>query len=282
MNAIPAPNAPGPAGSQKRGTRLGYAALALITFVASVRSAEPEPIQVVWRERKVSFTYSSYSTVYSCESLARRVSSILRALGARDDVKVNVTPCDTSSVPMGSHVGGASRTTWEPEPGVKSDPRDTHTPDRRPIASVYVRAMMPTEITEEILAELKKEQSRRELVAHVTGNASARFDNPVVFNAQRQQVTLSRKTIGLESQECELLEQISRSIFRPLGIKLMSKAFICNGDSRLPPELIAEALIATPYVAPELPPIGTEVPDPGAPAPSDDAPASPPADQTPK
>ena len=282
MSTVPAPSTPGTSNSQMRGARLGCAVIALVSFAVSVRGAEPEQIRAVWKERRLTFTYSSATTVYSCEAMAGRVSSVLRALGARDDIKVIVTPCDKSTVPTISHGIDAGRTTWEPQPGLRTDPLGSHNPGDRRLTSIDVRLMMPTEVTEEVLAELEKDKSRHELVARVTGNPAARFNDPVIFNAQRQLVTLSHKTIGIEPQECELLEQMSLSIFRPLGMKVVSKNHVCSADSRLAPELVVEAMVPTAFQAPALPPIGTEVPDPGAPAPSGDAPAKPPSDQTPK
>jgi hypothetical protein len=109
-------------------------------------------------------------------------------------------------------------------------------------------AMMPTEVTADVAAELERDKSRRELVSHVTGNPLPRFNDPVMFAAQRQAVTLSRKTIGLEPAECELLDQMSSNVFPGLGIDVVSRNLACDprGAARIPPEIVVEALVVAP------------------------------------
>jgi hypothetical protein len=125
---------------------------------------------------------------------------------------------------------------------------------------------MPTEVTPEVLAEMERDKKRRELVSRVTGDPSAKFDDPIVFTAQRQPVTLSRRTIGLEPQECELLEQMSTSVFRKLDVRVVRRSSSCgrNQISHIPPQLTVEALIGTPLptsTIQQTPPAGEE--DPG-------------------
>jgi hypothetical protein len=284
MNAIRAPSTPGNSSSQQRRARLASAVFALTSLAVTVDVAAQEPIAAVWKERSVSFTYSSLTTVYACEAMAGRVSSILRALGARDDIKVTVGACSHASTPADvqvnadPHIPGASRTTWVPEP----DSFRPSSADQRHLAIVRILLMMPTEATEEVLAELQKDKSRRELVARVTANPAARFDDPVLFHAQRQLVTLSHDTIGIETSECDLLHQMSTDIFPQLGVRVVDRGVSCSADSRVAPKLVVEALVASPFEAPAPPPIGTEVPGPGAPATSDDAPAAPRSDKAPE
>ena len=219
------------------------------------RGAEPaaqEPIAAVWKEQRLNFLYSSATTVYSCSALAGRVSSILRAVGARDDVKVTVNDCSNSGVPtdigLNSDRGSvnASIDTSVNRSGAVSDRYYERRIDRLQTMHVYVRLMMPTEVTPDVLTELKKDKSRRELISHVTGNPAPRFNDPVLFSAQWQPVTLSSKTIGLEPEECELLDQMSSSVFRELGVRVVRKRYSCDPDrvSHIAPELVAEALLA--------------------------------------
>ena len=69
---------------------------ALILLPTGIQAAAQEPLPAVWKERKLSFSYSSQTTIYSCRSMAGRVSSILRAVGARDDIQVRVSGCSDS------------------------------------------------------------------------------------------------------------------------------------------------------------------------------------------
>lgn len=214
-----------------------------------------EPVPAVWQPRKLSFSYSSATTIFSCSALARRVASILRAVGARDDIQVRTSGCSESVPP--SPTGVSDRVSvgiWDP-----MSERAARGPDGRQHVTVYVRLMLPTEVTPEVRAELEKDKSRRELVARVTGNPAARFNDPVMFSAQWQPVTLSRKTIGIEPEECELLDQMSPGVFRKLGMRTVSGSVVCSPDSKLPPEMVVEALLAAPYpsgTVPQMPATG--------------------------
>ncbi len=233
--------------------------------------------------RTLFFSYRSSLVVYTCSALEDRVARILRAVGARPDLQVSVSNC-SESIPMpdppmsdSGSWGASDGGSWGAlEPATNRSL--TRRTEPRQLVNVSVRLMMPVEVTPEILDELKKDRSRRELVSRVTGDPSARFDDPIAFTAQRQLVTLSRKTIGLEPEECELLDQMSASGFRELGIRVVRRSFVCDRDrvSRLAPELDVEALIGTPFdprnahPAPAHPP--PEQPAPGQPAPEEPAP----------
>jgi hypothetical protein len=258
--------------------------LALALLVASAQSAAQEDVAAVWKERKVSFTYGSSIAIYSCSALEGRVASILRAVGARDDLQVKASMCSESIAPLDARIGTRGSTN-------AADPLSARFVDRRTdvdqSADVFVRLMMPVEVTTEVLAELKKDKSRRELVSRATGNPAAKFNDPVLFTAQWQTVTLSRKTIGLEPEECELLDQMSGSVFRQLDVRVVRRGYTCDPYrvSRIPPELTVEALLGTPFVtgsAQPTPAAGEGDADPGAPAASDDDPAEPATDKTPE
>lgn len=259
------------------------ALLALALIAVSGQAAAQEPVAAVWKERTLFFSYRSSLVVYTCSALEDRVARILRGVGARPDVEVRVSNC-SETLPMpdapmndagswGANEGGS----WgSSEPAAnRSLVRRT---EPRQLVNVHARLMMPVEVTPEILEELKKDRSRRELVSRVTGDPTARFDDPIAFTAQRELVTLSRKTIGLEPEECELLDQMSASGFRELGIRVVRRGFVCDSEriSRIAPELEVEALIGTQFdprnahPAPAHPP--PEQPAPGQPAPEEPAP----------
>ncbi|HET7203601.1 MAG TPA: hypothetical protein VFI92_09560 [Steroidobacteraceae bacterium] len=270
MNANPAPGAPGPSRSGTHPLRRACALLASALLVTSVQGVAQEPIAAVWQPRKLSFSYSSSTAIFSCSALAGRVASILRAVGARDDIQVKASGCSESIPPSSTRVNDrVSMSTWDP----MSDRTAARSTDGRQHVNVYVRLMLPTEVTPQVRAELEKDKSRRELVSRVTGDPVARFNDPVMFSAQWQPVTLSRKTIGITPEECELLDQMSPGVFRELGLRVVRSSFVCSADSLLPPEMVVEALLAAPYpssTAPEAPSAGKEGPAPSAPAGSDD------------
>ena len=95
--------------------------------------------------------------------------------------------------------------------------------DQRQTSQVRVQVMFPIEATPQVLAEIEKDKSRRELISRVTGNPAAALNDPIMFPAERKQLTLSQKTIRLRPEHCELLEQMIPAVFRELDIKVVRR-----------------------------------------------------------
>lgn len=264
---------------------------ALLAFGFPVLAQDAQDSKVaVWKLTEAGFSYHSSIAIYSCSALQGRVASVLRAVGARDDVDVRVTGCDEFVVsPEGSIDGGWASADRFPSGRdeqfgaggrTSSDRLFNRRSDRVQMAGVRVRLMMPTEVTPEVIAELDRDKSRRELVSRVTGDPAAQLNVPIAFPARRQPVTLSHGSIGLEPEECELLDQMSTSVFRQLGVRVLSKGPSCNRDqvSRIPPKLTVEAFVGVPFGSgnlPQIPAAGESGPDPSAPPASDAKPSEP-------
>jgi len=141
--------------------------------------------------------------------------------------------------------------------------------DRRYEQSSHVRVtmMLPTQVTPGVLEELDRDRARRELISRVTGNAGAALNDAIVFPAAKQQVKLSRKTVQLEPEDCELIEQMSRSVFPKLGMRMVNRGRSCERDriSRVPLEVVVETLMP---VFAEGPKIELAPEEPPAPAPA--------------
>lgn len=237
--------------------------------MAHAQTAPPEPVQAVLKLHELGFFYRSSRMNLPCNYVQARVAYILVALGARRDIEVGVHGCDLVVMPSED-----PEDPWQMpgERGPFSDRWDRSSDRfRAPNAArrersmhVRVRAMMPIEVTPEVLEEIKRDKSRRELISRVTGDPSASLDDPVIFPAQRQVVTLSRHTIDLQPEDCELLEEMSRSVLRELGMRIVRRGFSCSGDrrSRIAPELTVEALLP---IMPETPQINPAEPTPAAP-----------------
>lgn len=236
-------------------------------------AAAQEETAAVLKLQEVDFFYRSSIAYFSCSDLQGRVASIMQLLGARQDVQVTVTGCDTLVAPdtpdytWNPTNRGASSDRWGTPTdrwGTSSDRFRSSTSsgfgarrsDREQSAHIRVRLMIPVEVTPEVLDEMEKDKARRELVSRVTGNANAALDDPIVFPAQRQTITLSRKTADLEPDECELLEQMSSSVFRKLGIRVVRRGPRCdrNEISHIPPQVTVEALMPVMPTAPQLTP----------------------------
>jgi hypothetical protein len=267
---------------------LGLGFLAGSVPAAELPAAAEEPVLSVWKVKEARFSYRSSIAIYSCRAIQDRIVSIFRAIGARDDLQVSLSGCDTFVNTPGPSVDfpSADFPSQQTRTGfpTSSDPFPTPSErfrnrpsDRGQLVSVYVRVLMPTEVTPEVVNELDRDKSRRELVSRVTGDPTARLNVPVAFPATWQSVTLSHATIGLDPEECELVEQMSNTVLRQLGVRVVRRSRSCDRDrvSRIPPQLTVEVLKGVP-IDPghvfEMPPEGTTEPPPD---PSASAPAAP-------
>lgn len=227
----------------------------------------PGQVPAVLKSREVNFTYRSTSSPLACDELRNRVATILREVGARDDVQVTARECDAFLTPGStrapSRSGPTVSGTFEPSGGPLTDPYSTRTSDRMHMTRadqydryrsqttpVHIRVMMPAIITAETLDEVEKDKARRALISRVQGNQAAALDDPIFFAAERRDVTLSHETIELEPVDCELLEQMTRSVFRELDLKVTSQALSCDPRSHFKPHLTVEALLPVGYLMP--------------------------------
>lgn len=267
---------------------LTLAALLLGTQVAAQeQTAAPERKAAVLKVHEVSFFYRSRVAPLSCSDLEGRVSMILRALGARDDVNVNATGCDTVVTSLDDPMDASAMPNdrWQTPSDryrnpsdrwqTSSDPLRNHGARREQSSHIRVRAMMPIEVTPEVLEEIRKDKSRRELVSRLTRNPAASLDDPILFPAQRREVTLSKRTIDVEPGDCELLQQMSSSVFRQLHMRVVRGAN-CDRDeiSRIPPQITVETLMPIFENPQPAPAVGSGEPDPGAPGASAAPPSS--------
>jgi hypothetical protein len=267
--------------------RLALKLIAIGSFGLGGEALAQEPITAVYKAQEISFQYRSSNRFYPCHELERRVAVILLSVGARDDIEVKARNCDGLLIQDDMNVdpatGRDSMDPWERDRdrwGASSS-FDRSRNNREQYASVRVRLMMPAQVTPELLKEIDKDKSRRELVSRVTGNPAAAFNDPVVFEAKRQEVTLSQRTIRLRPEDCELLDQMAMSVFRRLDVKVLRRSTSCgprDSASRIPPQLVAEALLPTGALLP--------MPDPekerDSPKPGGSAPGTPePATETP-
>lgn len=214
----------------------------------SVSPAPAESTTAVWKVRELSFMYRSNHVLRSCHDLQHRVAVLLRAIGARDDMQVQVRNCHHYVMPTRTNRAFDS----------PADRFRGQSEEQEQIADFWIRVMLPVEVTPQVLEEIERDKSRRELVSRVTGNAAAMLNDPVPFPAARQPITLSSQTIGLEPEDCELLDQM-RSVFREVGVRIVSRSLNCGRYhvSRIPPKMEVEALVGVPIGATALPTLPT-------------------------
>ena len=202
----------------------------------------PKQIEAVFKLREVQFVYRTLVNFLACDELRRDVAVILRAMGARDDVQVRVNDCELVLMPdQRASSGGWDRFHPERPP----DPfRNFDDQDQQQFSTVYAKAMFPIEATPEVMKEIEQDKSRRELISRVTGDATAAHNDPIVFPAERKQITLSQGTLRLRPEHCQLLEQMMPSLTRKLDFKVISKQFSCDryGRSEFAPKVTVEVL----------------------------------------
>jgi len=199
-----------------------------------------DQVGAVYKAHEMSFVYRSFVNLYACDELRNHVTGILRAVGARDDIKVRVTDCELFLFP------DETSSAWDRFNRYNVDPWDRYgtRADRTQTSHVRVQLMFPIEATPDVLAEIDKDKSRRELVSRVTGNPLVALNDPVIFAAERREVTLSRSTIRLGPEDCELLEQMIPTVFRKLEVKVIKRQLSCDRYQRslFTPKLVVETL----------------------------------------
>jgi hypothetical protein len=212
------------------------------SFIMNRAAAAEGQVAAVLKLREVDFIYRTVTNFLACDELRRDVAVILRALGARDDVQVRVNDCELFLMPDDT---SPQWDRWHHE-----DPAEhlrNNGEDHRQFSTVRVKVMFPIEATPEVMAEIDKDKSRRDLISRVTGDPTMGLNDPIVFPAERREVTLSNSTIRLRPEHCELLEQMLPSLARQLGFKVLRKQLSCDryGRSQFAPKVTVEVLWPT-------------------------------------
>jgi hypothetical protein len=172
-------------------------------------------VAAVWKPQEISFYFHSFTTFYPCPSLNDKVRRLLLQLGADRDIRVRSTGCD---------IGYAAA--------------------RSPMVRIKLSA--PAEATPEMLAELEKTRTTRELVARVRGGES--MDVTAQFPAYWRRVALDRGVRNLDSGDCELIDAIKRQVLPQLAVRIVRDNMRCGPFqySSAPVPLEVEALVAMP------------------------------------
>jgi len=149
-----------------------------------------QPVNAVWVEHDLRFTYFGYTSYYSCDGLRNKLEYVLEHVGARkDDLKVQVLCMNSSG------------------------------PEYMP--SVRIHVAMPAEATPELLAKLAEGEPERELLARVRGRGDATDTATAQFPAVWRQVVFEgRRFKRIDPGDCELLEQLVEPVFKPIGARV--------------------------------------------------------------
>ena len=82
--------------------------VAVVSAFLSAAGAAPNPavppgdtapaIEAVWLERRSSFDYVGFTTAYTCDSLRDKLIDLLRFAGARRDLEVTASGCESANL----------------------------------------------------------------------------------------------------------------------------------------------------------------------------------------
>jgi hypothetical protein len=166
------------------------AAPATTDVAGTVADAASARTEAVWLEHDLKFWYRGHNTFYSCDALAQRVGYLLQAVGVRPDAQVSIY-CLNGTMGPGQ------------------------------MPSIRIRAALPAEATPEVLAQVSKQAPKRELIRRVQGKKASLVDETAPFPAAWRTVVINtRKDRILETGDCELIEQFTKQILRPLGVRV--------------------------------------------------------------
>jgi hypothetical protein len=178
----------------------GLAPLAAAAQTPAATSAAdaPAPVMAVWVEKKIDFPYVGFTAQYSCDGLKNKVVRILKEIGARPGFKVIARGC--------------------------LNPR--HGAEWTPMLNIV--AAMPREATPEVLAELAKGASQRELAAKAGGKPAPAAEAAAAFPARTRRIDFRDTPSGLvQPGDCELIDQMRDRVFVPLGAKIVVNRMDC-------------------------------------------------------
>lgn len=156
-----------------------------------------EPVMAVWVERKVDFPFRGLTAFYSCDGIRLKVNAILKMIGARPGFKVDVRACP-------------------------------NTPGPEFMPWIYITAALPQPATPELLAELAKPDSKKELVARVQKKGAPAEEATAQFPARWERLEILGTQLGpVQLGDCELVEQMAREAFTELGARIVDNQMAC-------------------------------------------------------
>ncbi len=189
----------------------------LLPLVA--RAAENSaPVQATWKAEEIRYSYTGFTTAYSCDAAEDRLKAILRALGAHEQTRVSAQGCDFNRPSRNFFI---NITTAVPVPLA-----DSKTDNSKPVAG----------------------NSRDELLKRL-GVAPKVLDE--TFAAQWKTIELSRdRKLDLQPGDCELMEGVRDHVLPKLSVKVVTDRVNCvpRQLTYQTPELTVSALVpvATP------------------------------------
>lgn len=179
-------------------TRFACAALLVApSFALAVQTPPVAPtpdlaLAAKWQAVEIDFSYLGMTSFYSCDSLERKVETLLKSIGAHEKTRVSASGCESSG------------------------------PSRH--AFVHISAGVPVPVTD-IAEPTAKESARASLIKRL--GTSPVFDQQA-FQASRRTIDLSRgRGSVFEPGDCELIDQLARDVLPKLGTTTVDSAVSC-------------------------------------------------------
>jgi len=165
----------------------------------------PGPVLAAWQTQRISFTFQSKQSVYSCEAVGDKVWRTLFQLGARPDMHISVRGCDNADPLRGASPFGF-----------------------RSAQAITLRIEIATPYEPDPIDRqgVEGERGRRELLQRASGQPTTPPDLAEQFPALWSRVRISDFT-HLEPGDCELVQQIERQLFTKLDIRVIENQLSC-------------------------------------------------------
>jgi hypothetical protein len=196
-------------------------------FATAALDAEPpEPVIAIWKLQRVEFNYRSTSIYYSCDGLRQKITGIMKAVGARDGVNVDLR-CRPG--------------------GLVND------------ASTLITLAIPIEATPENVTAATTYSTETQLAARLNKVQLPTANDIQRFPAEWRTVELNRKHhLNLSAGDCELLHALIDQVFPRLSVRVTKRRLNCSmgGGSRVRPILHVAALMPAPVVPMAYAPAG--------------------------
>ena len=168
---------------------------AVFGLFAIAAHGQSTPTQAVWKPAKITMSYFSTTTYYSCDALETKMERIIEQLGLVGNVRVGGANCARGVVSM---------------------------------PNIHIEALAPAPASPEVLAELKKDESYRALIDRVNKD-HPRVEAGKEFPAQWRDVQVG-KGLDLTGSDCDLLRDVQRQLLPKLAVKIKPTNRTC--DSR--------------------------------------------------
>lgn len=194
---------------------IAASSFAITAHAQSIVDAPAQSVEAVWKVQSFDFEYGGDSTAYSCTALSKRVRSILKRLGAHESIVVSAQHCY----------------------------------DLSELATLRITLATPVEATPGNVQALTEYDSKDALVARIRGEMLASSEDVQRFTAEWQTISLAKdKRLKLAPGDCELVQQLQRSVFPRLEVRVVDDRLRCSQafGNYVRPQLTVTALVAKP------------------------------------